>query len=131
MSVEAVKFSCPESNPWLENGEISREKVRKYICAENADMDAGLLAGHDVNQIIERHQAMIDSYLSGWSDQDRLNFQTIYSQECIVSIEQVTAETVAKTKKIVGRQKSMRAGAYGMVFAFAVVLVIIYISTGR
>ncbi|MBM0140209.1 hypothetical protein [Pseudomonas cannabina] len=131
MSVEAVKFSHPEANPWLENGEISREKLRKYICTERADMDARLLAGQDVNQIIARQQAMIDGYLSGWSDQDRLNFQTIYSQECIVSIEQATAETVAKTKKIVEQQNSIRAGAYGIVFMFAVILVIIYISTGR
>ena len=131
MSVEAVKFSHPESCPWLENGEVSRERVRKYILAERADLDASLLAGQDVNDIIARHQTMIDGYLSGWSDQDRLSFLTIYSQECTASIEHVTTETAARTEKMVGQQKSMRAGAYGMVFAFAVILVIIYISTGR
>uniref|UniRef100_A0AAU6W417 Uncharacterized protein n=1 Tax=Pseudomonas phage Aurca01 TaxID=3138527 RepID=A0AAU6W417_9VIRU len=131
MSVEALKFSHSESNPWLEDGDISREKVRKYIFDERKDLDAGLLAGQDVHEIIERHQARIDGYLSGWREQDRLNFLTMYSQECTLSIDQVTAECVAKTKKIVGQQKSTRAGAYGMVFAFAVILVIIYISTGR
>ncbi|UBT78812.1 hypothetical protein LCH33_002177 [Pseudomonas amygdali] len=131
MSAEAIKFSPTEYNPWLEDGEISREKVRKYIIDERKDLDAGLLAGQDVHEIIARHQARIDGYLSGWSEQDRLNFLTIYSQECAVSIEQATDESVAKTKKIVAQQKSMRAGAYGIVFAFAVILVIIYISTGR
>ncbi|WP_122593293.1 hypothetical protein [Pseudomonas viridiflava] len=131
MSVEAVRAKYPEASPWLENGEISRDKVARYVQAEQADMDASLKAGQDVHLIIERHQAAMDRHLSGWSEHDRLNLLTIYSQESTAQINASTASIVESNKNLEHQQKSMKAGAYGMVIAFAVILIIIYISTGR
>ncbi|WP_288077740.1 hypothetical protein [Pseudomonas sp.] len=122
MSSTAASGSMREKNPWLEDGQISREKVRAYIQAEQANMANRLALGEDMHLVICSQQARLESYLGGWSEDDRIQFHTIYAQEFTSILNESTLATKAQTQKIIDEQNSMKAGGYAVVAVFAVIL---------
>lgn len=122
MPNESHSKGMKELNPWLENGAISRDKVRTYIQSEQSDMTNRLALGEDSHAIVESQQDRLHGYLTDWEDADRMQFHTIYSQEYTKILNESTVAIQASTKKMVDEQNALKAKAYSAVIGAAVAL---------
>lgn len=129
MSEAATGGTIKEANPWLENGQFSREKIRAYIQSENADMSTRLALGESAESVVSSQQGKIDSYLSEFSEADRMTFHTIYSQEFTSSLNASTLATKAKTQQMLDQQNAIKAGGYAVVAVITIMLIIFIVAT--
>jgi len=122
MSASYQTETLAEKNPWMDNGELSRDKIREYIVAERAEVDTRMALGEDAALIIDGQQKRITQYLEGWSAENKLLFSTIYSQEMTKLIDESSARIMQQTKTLTDQQNALKASGYAWVIAFSVVL---------